>query len=305
MLDRIKSLEPTVFENLVYDLMGSSGFENLVWRTPGADGGRDIEGTALCRDLSGFMHAQTWYIECKRYEGTLSWPLIWQKIAFSEASDTDYLLVVTTSTPSPQAETKISEWNNSRKRPQVRVWRGYELERKIQLVPVLQVKYGLVDDPDLRPDAFWPLAEKSMKAILAAKGSLVVPKLTPLYVEYATALSQLLSRRLEDLSTEGKIVVSGFNKDKDKYDWLDVSGLRNSDTFDSFGVRAIISGLRIWAKEGSSIKVDQILNNKISISVEFKRYPPDSLLNEIKDVCLWSDLEFYLEDLFLIITARG
>jgi hypothetical protein len=36
------TLTPTEFENLVFDLLISRGMVNVAWRTPGADGGRDI-----------------------------------------------------------------------------------------------------------------------------------------------------------------------------------------------------------------------------------------------------------------------
>lgn len=47
LLDGMKTLSPTAFEHLIFDLMILTGLRNVVWRSPGADGGRDIEGDFL------------------------------------------------------------------------------------------------------------------------------------------------------------------------------------------------------------------------------------------------------------------
>src|SRR5689334_4421657 len=101
ILDRIARLSPGQFENLTFDCMKAAGLKNVVWRTPGADGGRDIEGYAFDRDLSGQDVVQKWYVECKLYSSSLDWPTIWNKISYADAQGADFLLVVTNSNPSP------------------------------------------------------------------------------------------------------------------------------------------------------------------------------------------------------------
>lgn len=59
----ISDLSPTEFENLIYDLMVAKGMVNVVWRTPGADGGRDIEADSIHRDISDALGFSKWYIE--------------------------------------------------------------------------------------------------------------------------------------------------------------------------------------------------------------------------------------------------
>jgi restriction endonuclease Mrr len=76
MLEKIKKLEPRRFENLVFDLVQIIGLENVVWRTPGADGGRDIEGDMEVRDMSGGLVLQKWFVECKRYRASIDWPTV-------------------------------------------------------------------------------------------------------------------------------------------------------------------------------------------------------------------------------------
>ena len=57
---------------------------NAVWRTPGRDSGRDIQGEWFVEDLSGHIGRQVWYIECKRHKSSVSWPKVWEKISFAE-----------------------------------------------------------------------------------------------------------------------------------------------------------------------------------------------------------------------------
>jgi hypothetical protein len=68
----LEALKPTAFENLSFDLVTAAGLQNAVWRTPGADGGRDIEATMPVMDISGEVTHQKWYIECKRYKHSLA-----------------------------------------------------------------------------------------------------------------------------------------------------------------------------------------------------------------------------------------
>ena len=139
----IGDLTPIEFENFTYDLLQSSGMRHLVWRTPGPDGGRDVEGEVLQADLSGHTDTQRWYIECKRYSNSIDWPTVWKKIAYAESNQADFLLLVTNSNPSPQCETQIEKWNAEHRSVKLRVWRGYEIEGLLNAYPVLAAKYGL------------------------------------------------------------------------------------------------------------------------------------------------------------------
>ena len=85
LVDKLKALTPGQFENLVYDLVTSAGLRNAVWRTPGSDGGRDIEGEMATTDFSGFHTITKWYVECKRYAASVDWPTVWEKIAYADS----------------------------------------------------------------------------------------------------------------------------------------------------------------------------------------------------------------------------
>lgn len=79
-LKKLRELDDTDFENLVFDLMTAQGMLNVTWRTPGADGGRDIEGTVVHSDFSLTRTEQKWYVECRRgIRGQLTGPPSTQK----------------------------------------------------------------------------------------------------------------------------------------------------------------------------------------------------------------------------------
>src|SRR5688500_18811623 len=122
LLDDLKALDPTIFEHLVYDLLVLSGLRNATWRTPGADGGRDIEGTAIHADLSASVTHQKWYVECKRYEASVDWPTIYGEIAYADNHGADFLLICTTSSLSPRCKEEIQRRDALRQRLQVRYW---------------------------------------------------------------------------------------------------------------------------------------------------------------------------------------
>lgn len=138
------SLSPDRFENLTFDLLQAAGLKNLVWRTPGADGGRDIEGVFSSVDFSKRHRTEKWYVECKRYSNSIDWPTVWNKISYAESTGADFLLLVTNNNPSPKCETEIENWNNSKKPVLVRIWRGYELEGILRNYPQIASKYGLL-----------------------------------------------------------------------------------------------------------------------------------------------------------------
>src|SRR5258708_22664595 len=89
LVARLKRLQPQEFENLTYDILFLSGVQNLRWRTPSADGGRDLEGDVATMDFSGETVRQRWYIECKRYGQSLNWPTVYEKltVAINHAAD--------------------------------------------------------------------------------------------------------------------------------------------------------------------------------------------------------------------------
>ena len=89
ILTRLAHLSPREFENLVFDCARAIGIRNLIWRTPGPDGGRDIEGQVYTRDISGHEKIETWYVECKRYNKSIDWPTVWKKTSHADVLHAD------------------------------------------------------------------------------------------------------------------------------------------------------------------------------------------------------------------------
>jgi hypothetical protein len=140
---RLKKLEPAEFENLTYDILFLSGVQNLRWRTPSADGGRDLEGDIPVIDFSGETVRQRWYIECKRYSQSIDWPTVYGKLTIAINHNADYLLFVTTSTFSPQCRDEVQR-HNQKRRVQIRIWPFYYIEQLLTIHGQVALKYGLV-----------------------------------------------------------------------------------------------------------------------------------------------------------------
>lgn len=85
-------LSPTQFEELCFDLLMEIGFRKLIWRQGGADSGRDIQGTREV--LSGLLdpYEETWFFECKRYEGGVPPEALHSKIAWADAERPKHLV---------------------------------------------------------------------------------------------------------------------------------------------------------------------------------------------------------------------
>lgn len=194
----ISDLPPASFENLVYDLIVSSGFSNVVWRTPGADGGRDIEAHYPVVDAVGIQRMEKWYIECKRYSSSINWPLVYEKIAHADALNADYVLLATNSNPSPQCETRIDEWNAT-KRPFVRVWRGYQIDEILSGHAWLSVKYELKVGPVANAIAFEPALLEISKIVVAANGIREFGGSVEKALNAACSLSELVHKRMSDI----------------------------------------------------------------------------------------------------------
>lgn len=142
----LKSLHPEQFENLTYDILLLSGVQNLRWRTPSADGGRDLEGEVNSVDFSGETVKQRWYIECKRYAQSVNWPTVYEKVTVAINHQADYLLLVTTANVSVPCRDEIQR-HNERRGVQIRVWPFYYLEQLLTVHGQVAVKYGLINHP--------------------------------------------------------------------------------------------------------------------------------------------------------------
>ena len=204
ILEKISDLSPTGFENLAFDIVRALGFQNLVWRTPGPDGGRDIDGLLGTHDPTGFLHIQKWHIECKQYHKTINWKTVWEKLSHADALSADVLFLMTNSNPSPQCENRISEWNIERRRPAIRVWRGYNFINILRANLDISIAHGIVDSSSENFPQWASIALELAKLIHSAQGAIEFESKSNTAIEAASALAELLEHRLSDLARYGR-----------------------------------------------------------------------------------------------------
>jgi hypothetical protein len=291
LLKKLKKQSPTEFENLVFDLMVLSGLHNATWRTPGADGGRDIEGEAQASDLSGTVHLQKWYVECKRYEHTLDWPSVFAKIAYADNHGADYLLICTTATLSPRCKEEVARRELRRERPIVRAWDGPILENRVSREPVLLAKYNLEIRGTRPTESVLPLVKLAVKSVQSAYGAASYRGVTPRELEFAAALVELLSSRLDSIEMGVRITHHKFIEERDAYEWCKIDDRIDFSGHDAYTIRAMLSAIRFIAKKVDRINVTKHSSKDVLMSTE----PPntlDKVVDTLAVIVLFSNHEF-------------
>ena len=203
LLANISKLSSTQFENLIYDCIRSIGVRNLVWRTPGSDGGRDIEGEVIVTDLIGVDNVEKWYVECKRYKQSVDWPTIWKKIAYADSQCADVFLLATNSNPSPACENEISNWNRRKRSPAIRILRGYALVELLTTKSQISLCHGLIDKETNIDKQVLSLARLVLGIVQAANSRFTFGFDGKLALEVAGLLTELLEQRLSDIANYG------------------------------------------------------------------------------------------------------
>lgn len=242
IISRISDLSPTQFENLTLDLVRAVGFRNVVWRTPGADGGRDIQAEENFSDLTGADTKQKWYVECKRYSSSVDWPTLWKKIAYADSHGADFLLLATNSQPSPPCETEIAQWNAKRRRPAIRVWRGYDFPALMRLHENVAVAHGILESALEDSGLPFEITSVLSKLIQAANGASAFGQNPELPLTAASALSELFHKRVDDLRTYGWFSLGTPLEDVPDWPWLTLQGDLGKPEEVSF--RAIVATVR-------------------------------------------------------------
>lgn len=293
-MNNLSILTPTQFENLSFDLMQLLGLKNCIWRTPGRDGGRDIQGEFFGEDFSGYIRREIWYVECKRYSDTVNWPTVWEKIAYAESNCADVLFFITSSTLSPQAIDEVNRWNESRKKPSVRFWNGQELVTRLNLFPQLLVKYGLSNNP---------LSDSAVSILPLTKILLKYANTGNAYSEFGKsparinsvihALSELMSARIEEIETTGKTMTIPFVTSKDGFPWLNDNDMIDAMCFDKYATRVLLSLVHCHSKnETLTIK---IRDKKLLIFTDFVYY--ETFYIDLKTVAFWGFMRIeYVRD---------
>lgn len=289
-LRRLGTITPTEFENLIYDLAIERGMVNVAWRTPGADGGRDIEALTVQKDFSGTQTVQKWFIECKRYTGSVDWPTIYGKLAYADSLDADYLLMCTASKFTPTAITHVDQWNLGRRGVTIRLWPGHEIESQLKQHPDLSLKYGLSSAPTTPGRSIVSLALALSKSV-ASHGADTLFKGIPsdAMLQASQEIAALLVKRMEDLSFTGQIRLRFVHIAPDALEGCQFKG--DFSRIDEFGIRAFSAYLFALTRTPLILSSTGDSNCEIECAVAF-----DSVLDRYRDtfssVAVWSNAEF-------------
>lgn len=303
------ALTPTQFENLAYDLLTWRGLRNANWRTPGADGGRDIEGHFDIRDLSGTYQTQKWYVDCKRYAKSIDWPTVYEKLSFATNHNADYLLIVCTPTVSPQCRTEINTWNSKRTTTFIRTWEPHYLEQLLIEHPEVAIKHGFRKPYLLDAPGFVEIAFEASKCADAAYSRAAfnddsnIPEL-----ELASALSNFLAIQMQQpRTTVATQSYRAFQKATDGYDWLTVTPSSTPDHVDLDGaaLRAVLCILRLISNEEISLisgasPRECILQSKSQAKIKL----PPGMESTLKALCLFSSIEYQIADTHLLLRGQ-
>jgi len=287
------NLSPEQFENLTFDIVTALGLRNAVWRTPGSDLGRDIEGEYFISDLSGQYQRQKWYIECKRYAASVDWPTVWNKIAYAENHNADILLFVTSSSLSPQAVDQVRLWNDSNKKPTIRFWGGVELCAKLNLHSQIAKKYGLKSETDSKLEAFFPSIDFLLRitnSISPEIGEVSQAKLLLLH-----AFSELITNRMLDVQS-GYGFCFKEHTANDYFDWVDTDNI-SFLPFDKYSMRALLAYLYFVLKKEPVI----IQESSKVIKFIFLRELIESELSHIKVISGLSNFIITIEQRSIIL----
>jgi len=301
MTKSISDLLPSEFEELIFDLVQSLGLKNAVWRTPGRDGGRDIQGEWYVDDLSGHIGRQVWYVECKKYEASVSWPAVWEKIAFAESNQADVLLFAVTSSLSPQAVDEVNRWNANRKTPLIRFWNGFDVEKQLRLYPVIAIKYGLTPNPSSEiGGALLPTVNMLLKFSISAHSAEVFA--TPAESKRAVlySLSELISARLSEIEYDGAFCIANFRASKDGFEWLDNSMALERLQVDIYSIRALIC----YLKDFLGLPRMRVHEGLKSVFFELKADLPTAVFRDLREISLLSNFELCENNKQLLLKVR-
>ena len=301
MLSLIKKLSPTEFESLVHDLTICMGIRNVSWRTPGADGGRDIEGVWIASDPTGDVVQESWYIECKRYAVTVDWPTVYSKVAYAVSNDADVLLMVTTASLSPACKTEISKWNASRRRPSIRHIDGTRIESVIRLNSILVAKYRLGKSGPKFSVSFKTIASILSSLCDSAEAELEIAS-TSVSADAAFELARLISSRTVELElTDGfskaRIGISGSMPD-----WVSLpSGLQKRATRASL---AFLAYVRYLVRAKNMLVVDDCAETGYFGQIDLSQGSID-LVDDgwLVELALWSQVRYRVTSTHLCFGA--
>lgn len=300
---KLKSLTPLEFENLIFDLMIARGMRNVAWRTPGADGGRDIEGEIIHSDFSLTKSTSQWFVECKKYKGSVDWPTIYGKIAYADSEGADVLLMCTTSKFTPTAISQANNWNSNGRYPTVRLWPGHQLENLLGQHQDIAMKYGLSATPEVPTGSTLQLMLALSKSVASSHSKIIFndEPLDPM-LEAANSLAQLLQKRMEDVDRENRFRPNHFHSDKFKLKECTIS--TGNYNVDELALAAFTSYLYAVNRKEIDIYNDKngicTLRSASELAIPLSRYK-----KTFDAISLWGDFEYELSNDEIKIRSRS
>ncbi len=276
------------------------GLRNVTWRTPGADGGRDIEAEQMEPDFAGVHTSAKWFVECKRYSRSVDWPTIYEKVAYADSLHADYLLMCTSSKFTPAALTQATNWNTGRRFPKIRLWPGHELEKQLRRFPDIESKYGLSVAPNTPGRSIVTLALALSKTIASHHSALVFNEQTPdRMLLAAQSLADLLQQRMEDIKRRARIepILCPLPNDTR---WT-IRG--NKFKVDLFALSAFFGYLH--ALTGSNLTVFGEGEYECVVSInEAEKRVLENYREVFLSIALWGDFEYFQTGTTLKLSQR-
>lgn len=161
------NLDPTDFEELMFDLLVAVGFVNVDWRkgTPKkaspADGGRDIVAERVVKDVDGHTRFERWFIDAKHYDKGVPPAALEGLMAWSQAERPDVALVAMSGFLSNPSKDWIETYERNNRPPfRIRYWELPQLSAMLSKPPKLIEKHGVIEEGTIRPKAELLAAEK-------------------------------------------------------------------------------------------------------------------------------------------------
>jgi Restriction endonuclease len=293
----ISSLTPTEFENLTYDTLRAVGLKNLVWRTPGADGGRDIEGHSFIVDLTGHETKLKWYAECKHYQSSIDWPTVWRKISYADGNGADVFLLSTNSNPSPNCESQIALWNSERRRPVIRIWRGYEWKKLISTFSDVALSYGLGNHREPH-DAVRPITSVLTKLVHSAYMAQALGQDSTRALEASAALCELISKRLDEIDRFNRFVDVFEPLSLDGYSWVQSGDKAHASAseWDEISLRAVLTYSR-YQMHAADMTINEVTGRAIrGVYSGVRKIVSSQNEHDLQVIARWSRLHLLLPD---------
>jgi hypothetical protein len=230
LINSLKEISPTEFENLSFDLLLLCGLKNVTWRTPGPDAGRDIQGQSMAMDFSGHINIEEWYVECKRYKNSIDWPTVFKKLAYAENHEANYLLFITTASLSPRCKEEIQKRELRKVRPRIRFWDGPELETRIMRQPFLLLKYGFENSNEIWGESILPFISHISKSIQAGYGQQVLLGINNSAIEMSAAIVDLMLEKTENITKTINLKSKKTSIKQDLYEWCNCTWISHQDS---------------------------------------------------------------------------